>query len=334
MIEPLQVVRAGWGVGRAIDPLGAGHINDTYLVADGDNRWVLQRINDQVFADPALLMRNLGRVVSHVTSRAPGFVPRLLACRDGANAFVDAEGGSWRMTEYVSGAQSHRRLDSIAQAVSAGRAFARYQNLLADLPGPLLEDPIPGFMRLKVYLAALDAVIELAAGEPGAEDLRGFVDRRRYLADELQDLPATRGYIHGDCKINNLLFRVNSEEVVCVVDLDTTMHGHWAWDFGDLARSGAVTDSGSLSLELFRGLVEGFAGEKAASLGADELALAPRYVCFMLGVRFLTDHLDGDRYFKVAARGDNLARARAQFRLLEEMEALEAEMVEVAARGC
>ncbi len=158
------------------------------------------------------------------------------------------------------------------------------------------------------------------------------MEGRRYLARELKDPGRSGGYIHGDCKINNLLFRENSAEVVCVVDLDTTMHGHWAWDFGDLARSGAVTQDGSLSLDLFGALVEGFAGEKEAALGADELVLAPRYVCFMLGVRFLTDHLDGDRYFKVQARGDNLRRARAQFRLLEEMEAREAEMAEVAAR--
>jgi Ser/Thr protein kinase RdoA (MazF antagonist) len=332
MIEPLQVARAGWGVGQAAEPLGAGHINDTYLVTDGVDRWVLQRINDRVFSDPALLMRNLGRVVDHVSTRAPGFVPRLLPCRDGANVFVDEEGGSWRITEYVSGTESHRHLDGVEQAVSAARAFARYQNLLADLPGPRLDDPLPGFMRLDGYLAALDAVTERAAGVIGEDDVLGFVEGRRYLAQELKDPGRSGGYIHGDCKINNLLFRESSAEVVCVVDLDTTMHGHWAWDFGDLARSGAVTDDGSLSLDLFGALVEGFAGEKEAALAADELVLAPRYVCFMLGVRFLTDHLDGDRYFKIQTRGDNLRRARAQFRLLEEMEAQEAEMAEVAAR--
>lgn len=332
MIDPLQVARAGWGVGQAVGPLGAGHINDTYLVSDGDSRWVLQRINQRVFADPALLMRNVGRVVEHVMGRAPGFVPRILPCRDGANAFVDEEGGSWRVTEYVSGTQSHHRLESTAQAVSAGRAFARYQNLLTDLPGPPLEDPIPGFMRLEGYLEALDAAYRRAAGDQAAAEMREFVDRRRYLGQALQDLAGSGGYIHGDCKVNNLLFRENSDEVVCVVDLDTTMHGHWAWDFGDLARSGAVTNSGALSLELFGGLVAGFAGEKQGELGADELVLAPRYVCFMLGARFLTDHLDGDRYFKVDSRGDNLERARAQFRLLEAMEAVQAEMAEVAAR--
>ncbi len=332
MIEPLQVARAGWSVGREVEPLGAGHINDTYLVADGADRWVLQRINDRVFADPALLMRNLGRVVDHLATRAPGFVPPLLACRDGAHVYRDEEGGSWRVTQYVSGTQSHRRVQSVRQALSAGRAFARYQNLLADLPGPLLEDPIPGFMRLDGYLASLDAAVERSGGDATTDDLLAFVDERRQLAQALQELPATGGYIHGDCKINNLLFRTGSDEVVCVVDLDTTMHGHWAWDFGDLARSGAVTDAGSLSLELFGGLVDGFRSEKQASVSAAELALAPRYVCLMLGVRFLTDHLEGDRYFKIAARGDNLRRARGQFRLLEEMEAREAEMAEVAAR--
>ena len=106
------------------------------------------------------------------------------------------------------------------------------------------------------------------------------------------------------------------------------MRGHWAWDFGDLVRSGAVRDD-RLSVDLFAALAKGFVGEKGSRIVSRDLVIAPRYVCFMLGVRFLIDHLNGDRYFKVSAPGENLARAERQFRLLEEMEAAEPEMLQL-----
>ena len=317
MTDVAAIMGDGWGLTGEVSALGAGHINDTYLVAGDEDRWVLQRINAEVFVDPASLMRNTERVVAHLQSRAPGFVPALVRTAAGTSFHVDEHGNYWRVSSFVAGAYSLQSLQNTDQARAAGRAFARYQNLLADLPGPELPDPIDGFLRLQRYLEDFEAL------GSAADVWRGFVDERESLQRSLLE---TNGYIHGDCKVNNLLFRDGTDEVASVVDLDTTMRGHWAWDFGDLVRSGAASAAG-FSLELFAALADGFVSEKIGPLDAWDLVVAPRYVCLMLGVRFLTDHLQGDRYFKVSARGENLERAERQFRLLEAMEACEAEMI-------
>jgi Ser/Thr protein kinase RdoA (MazF antagonist) len=316
MTRASAVLEDGWAFGGEISPLGAGHINDTYLVVSDDVRWVLQRINSEVFVDPRRLMDNLERVVAHIGRRAVNFVPTLIPTKGGASFHVDVDGGFWRMSGFVDNTYTLQELASVDQAQAAGRAFARYQNLLADLPEPRLHEPIAGFLRLDRYLAEFESVA------PRENRWRPFIAKRARLQDQLQ----TPGdYIHGDCKVNNLLFVQGGNEVRCVVDLDTTMRGHWAWDFGDLVRSGAARGD-EFSVQLFAALVKGFVSEKIAGVDPAELVVAPRYICLMLGVRFLTDHLQGDRYFKVANRGENLVRAERQFRLLEAMEAAEREM--------
>jgi Ser/Thr protein kinase RdoA (MazF antagonist) len=319
MTDTAVILREGWGSTGEVSALGAGHINDTYLVVDASERWVLQRVNTEVFIDPRSLMHNVERIVSHILSHAPGFVPELIATTDAEPVHVDESGNYWRLSQFMTGTHTLQSLDNADQARAAGRAFARYQNLLADLPEPALTDPIAGFMRLDRYLAEFD---EIASA---AEPRRRFIVERAPLQNVLQRCDAN---IHGDCKVNNLLFIDGSDQVGCVVDLDTTMRGHWAWDFGDLVRSGAV-DADGFSIDLFAALAEGFVGERSGEVSSAELVVAPRYVCFMLGVRFLTDHLRGDRYFKVSARGENLARAERQFRLLQEMEAAEQEMLQL-----
>ncbi len=132
--------------------------------------------------------------------------------------------------------------------------------------------------------------------------------------------------MHGDCKVNNLLFRDN--EACCVLDLDTVMYGHWGLDFGDLVRSGADV-GGRFSLALYEALVRGFVNELSLSTDTQTLLLAPRHVGLMLGIRFLTDHLAGDRYFRVRQHGDNLARALAQLDLVRQMEASESDMRDI-----
>jgi Ser/Thr protein kinase RdoA (MazF antagonist) len=320
-MDVASILEAGWGLHGDLSTLGAGHIHDTYLVAEGTSRWVLQRINRQVFVDADGLMDNVQRVVSHISNRAPGFVAELKMTLSGTWFHVGDAGSCWRLSDFVADTHTLQSLENTAQAQSAGRAFARYQNLLVDLPKPELIDPIAGFMRLHRYLAEYD---KLAT----ANDVwRDFVAERASLQHVLQ---SADDYVHGDCKVNNLLFIDGSDEVGCIVDLDTTMRGHWAWDFGDLVRSGAVRDGG-LSVNLFAALAEGFVGEKRSRIVSRDLVIAPRYVCFMLGVRFLTDHLNGDHYFKVSAPGENLTRAERQFRLLEEMEVAEPEMLRLVA---
>jgi len=324
-LNPAAVLEAGWGLAdAALEPLGAGHINDTLLVtvADGTG-WVLQRINEQVFTDPERVMNNLTRVQAHLGEVAPGLIPPLIETLDGRSTCRDEQGGWWRLWAYLPDGHTVEQTGDPAVCRAAAHAFGRFQHLLADLPGPPLEPTIPGFLELGGYLDRFDAVTartldaEAVVNEACAGP--GFIDSYRGLAAEL---PKGDAIIHGDCKLNNLLFEESGLAVSAVLDLDTIMVGHWAWDFGDLARSvlTGVIDAGDADVRaLFAALVEGFQIGSERALDARALSIAPGYVAFMLGVRFLTDHLEGDRYFKVSAPGENLDRARRQFALLERL---------------
>ncbi len=309
----------------SLTPLGDGHINDTVLATldDGD-RFVLQRINRAVFTDPGTVMDNLARVQKHLLRRAPRLTPRLHPTLDGATAWIDPEGDWWRLWDYVPGRSLSTTRDPVL-CRAASEAFGRLQRLLADLPGPELQPTIPGFLELAAYLAEFDracvqnpdaAQITLAAA--GDEH---FIAEHRNLTGRF---PPGHDLIHGDCKLNNLLFTRAPVGVRAILDLDTIMVGHWAWDFGDLVRSvlsGSI-DDGQAS-ELFGALTEGFLqGSGRGDVAAEDLADAPVYISFMLGIRFLTDHLDGDRYFKVRSPGENLSRARAQFQLARRLPTL------------
>ncbi|MEM8769035.1 MAG: aminoglycoside phosphotransferase family protein [Pseudomonadota bacterium] len=336
------VLEAGWGF-RAphLAPLGDGHINDTLLVrapwpsglatalqstltpaeeGTGVFSFVLQRINQTVFTDPARVTSNLRRVVHHLEGSGVPLAP-LLPTSDGEAAWVDEHGDWWRLWGYVTATRSLSRTDELPVAEAAGRAFGAFQSALADLPAPPLEATIPGFLELRGYLQQFDAVRGSSAALAREADAcigatldASAIEALRGLADRF---PPKNTLIHGDCKLNNLLFAADAPVVRAVVDLDTVMGGHWAWDFGDLARSllNAASDSGK-GAEIFLAAARGFLEGANRRASADDLALALHYVAFMLGIRFLTDHLEGDRYFKVARSGDNLARARVQFELL------------------
>jgi Ser/Thr protein kinase RdoA (MazF antagonist) len=222
----------------------------------------------------------------------------------------------------VEHARTLQSLENVAQARAAGQAFGELQSLLRALDSDV-PDPIPGFLQLDHYLEELDAAVQAAA------NLTADLERWVAVVDQHRDLAAVfverDRLIHGDCKVNNLLFRADEDAVARILDLDTVMWGHWAWDFGDLVRS-AAADGGEFSPQRFLALVEGFLPAAGIEADPDSLLLAPRYVALMLGVRFLTDHLRGDRYFRVTARGDNLQRAVEQFQLLARMEEREAEL--------
>ena len=329
---PQRVVADGWFADiRGLLPLGEGHINDTLLVTDGSgDRFVLQRINDQVFRDPALVMNNLVRVIELLQSRAPGFIPALVSTRHGEPAWVDEAGGWWRLWRYVEGTRARSSTRDPAIARSAGEAFGRFQYLLQALPEPRLTPTIPGFLELTGYLEQLDRQLigDLPGDVSSAVGNGAFIDSHRKLADRF---PGGSDYLHGDCKLNNLLFQATGAEVAAVVDLDTVMCGHWAWDFGDLARS--VLQGGGEMRSLFAAVVAGFALGSRRALDVEALLQAPVYVAFMLGVRFLTDHLAGDRYFKVNARGDNLRRAEQQFDLVRHLEGCARTLHDAAVAG-
>jgi Ser/Thr protein kinase RdoA (MazF antagonist) len=333
--DPARRALAAWGLASArLAPLGEGHINDTWLVeaADGE-RCVLQRISAAVFPEPRQVADKVARVVAHLRRRGGIGVPALLPA--GALAwYEDADGGVWRLWEFVAGARTLQTLESPAQGRAAGAAFGALQRALVDLAGPVPE-PIPGFLQLAGYLAQLDAArADAAIGADAEVDAAlAAVDRRRDLASLFAERDRL---IHGDGKIDNLLFAAAGDRVVAIIDLDTVMRGHWAWDFGDLTRS-AAADGIRVNVARFASLARGFVDSGALDAGPagaerrEALLLAPRHLALMLGVRFLTDHLRGDRYFKVRRHGDNLRRARAQLALLEDMEREEPALRQVLA---
>jgi Ser/Thr protein kinase RdoA (MazF antagonist) len=324
------------GAEAALEPLGDGHINDTWLMTSGGRQAVLQRINARVFPEPRALMIKVAAVVGHLPrpgAAAPDkvAVPGLLPTAAGTLWHEAADGGIWRLWQYVGGTRCLTRLRSPAEAETAGRAFGNLQRALADLPGEV-PDPIPGFMQLDHYLTLLDRALAVWDPGPDAAPAVAAVAARRDLAGAFANRDRL---IHGDCKVDNVLFDDRCDEVVCIIDLDTVMRGHWGWDFGDLVRSAAAEPPSSgagagFSVERFAVAARGFVGSGAAPRDVAALVLAPRYVALMLAVRFLTDHLEGDRYFKVARPGDNLQRALAQLELVCAMEARERAMRVVA----
>jgi Ser/Thr protein kinase RdoA (MazF antagonist) len=334
MVDPAALAAAAaWFSGPVnAAPLGAGHINDTWLVESPERgRFVLQRLSAAVFPRPREVAAKVARVTEHLRRSGHVAVPALLATAAGAAWHEDARGAVWRLWEFAAGTRTLGRLTRVAQGTAAGAAFGRFQLAVADLPGEV-ADPIPDFMRLSRYLAGLDAALAERQPDAGVEAALALVDPRRELADAFRDRDRL---IHGDCKIDNLLFHEGRDEVACIIDLDTVMLGNWGWDFGDLVRS-AAADGARVSVARFAAIAAGYVGSGALAQAGpervDELVLAPRYVALMLGVRFLTDHLRGDGYFKVHARGENLARARRQLALLEDLERRERALRAAASR--
>ncbi len=315
-MSPEVALSSAWHLDAKVQPLGGGIINDTFLVEGAEDKLVLQRINRIVFQDLELLMDNVARVSAHLGARRPGWTASLVPTAAG-DSFARAGDEGWRLWTWLPGAGALQVVETDRQAQVAGRGFGQTYHWLQSLPGPRLEDSIPGFLQLDRYLAEFDR----STGAPA--DLARGVDARRELAARFR---SRTGYIHGDCRVEHLVLD-NAGEPAGVIDLDTVMWGNWAWEFGDLVRS----MSGEQPLaSRFGAAARGYLDEARVTATAEELVLAPRYTTFMLAVRFLTDHLQGDRYFKVAKRGENLSRAKAQFRLLEAMESMEGEMLEQA----
>lgn len=324
--EMLQRVWLPQRTDLTVTPLGDGHINDTLLVRlAGEPRYVLQRLNQRVFEQPQVVIGNLERILSHFADGDTAVqVPELMVSVAGEHWYQDDNGDYWRLWTYRQGTRTLTAPLSAAEVFAAAQAFGRFQRRMQSLPGPRLRPPIPGFLHLADYLVTLDEVASRSERRAAVAD-REFIDANRSLAARLA--PAG-DYIHGDCKLDNLLFKLNADEVDCVLDLDTVMPGHWAWDFGDLVRSVLTTQlaaaadgvADSLATELFSAAAAGFINGRGELPDPDAMLVAPVYVSFMLGVRFLSDHLAGDVYFKVATAGENLQRARAQFAIAKALQ--------------
>ncbi len=321
----------------AADRYGKGHINDTYIL-DVDRlgsraRYVLQRINEHVFRRPQDVMENIERVTAHLADRSSQdeLCLTLVPTREGASFHLD-ESGYWRVYPFIEGTRTYDIAPDNTIAAEAAARFGRFQQLLDDLPGPPLHETIPAFhdtpARYKHLREAIISDAKKRAASCSAEI--GFAQELEEVAGTLMALQDTaelpQRIAHNDTKLNNVLFDKESGRAVCVIDLDTVMPGTVLCDFGDLVRSAAgkgsedTTDLASKSIDmiLYRSLVEGYLGATGRFLTAVEinhLAVSGLVITLETGVRFLTDYLCGDQYFRIQRPNQNLHRCRAQFAL-------------------
>ena len=338
-------------------PIDDGHINDTftvvYNIGGKEMRHLLQRINTTVFKNPDELMANVDCVTAFLRDKiiAVGGDPEreALYCkpaRTGKKYYADSEGRVWRLYNFIDNSYSNNSIDSPEVFFNAGKAFGDFQRLLADFPIDKLYETIPDFHNTgKRYRNLINSV---------AADPKGRV---KYVQEELNFCYARRNetYVltgktligdlplrvtHNDTKLNNILFDKTTDEPICIVDLDTVMPGLSLYDFGDAIRFGANTTTEddkdiknvSLDLGLYEQYVRGFLTSAGESLVTEEVRLLPfasKMMTFECGMRFLTDYIDGDVYFKTHYPDHNLVRCHTQFALVADMEAKYDEMMKI-----
>ena len=350
--EELRAAAAGFRFpGRLTDAeeIGTGHVNRTWCLTFDQprGRYILQKLSAQAFRHPEQVMENARRVCQHIEGclAAMGVsgedrVLRFMPARDGGLLFCDEAGGSWRAYRYIDGL-CFLQADSLDRLREMGRAFGQFQRLLRDFPAGELYETIPFFHHTPRRYEAFRAAVERdAAGR--AAGVRREIEFFSARADGLDaivrrlesgELPVRA--VHNDAKVSNVLFDAADGSALLLLDLDTVMPGSSLYDFGDIVRTGASTAAEdeprgmALDLERFRVLAEGYLQEAGEALAAPEIRLLPlgaRVITCEIAMRFLTDYLDGDVYFRVATPEHNLVRARAQMKLLEDIERKSAAM--------
>ena len=341
-------------------PGGGGHIHDSFRVdtrAGGGHAYLLQALNQRVFPRPDLVMENVARVTRHLAARLESAgvadperrAPALVPTRRGKDWYREADGTSWRAFRFITGSVVRDRARSPADPYAAGRAFGEFLRLLADYDGPPLHETLPGFHDTAARFARLESTVRADPCRRAAaarEEIEAVLAQRA-LADVLPPLLASgevpRRIVHNDARIANVLLDERTGEALCAVDLDTVMSGTALWDFGDLVRSTVsptAEDEEDLSrvgvrLPMFAALARGFLEAAGGLLVPRErglLGFSGRVITLEQAVRFLTDHLEGDRYYRIARPEHNLVRCRAQLALLRSLTAHADELEAIVAR--
>jgi hypothetical protein len=334
---------------------GSGHINDTYCAVFNQQgktvQFVFQRINHKIFKNPVILMENIQRVTAHLGARLedrPDRLRRVLTLVPthlGGVLHIDAGGNYWRAYHFIVKAKTYDAVRSPDQAFQAAKAFGEFQSMLADLPPPRLHDTIPDFHHTPKRFAALEKAIaaDVAGRAATAKSEIDFALARKSICGVLLDAGLPERVTHNDTKINNVMLDDDTGEGICVIDLDTVMPGLVSYDFGDMVRTAASSapederDLSKVNLQfpLFEALARGYLTSADGFLSKEEkgyLAFSGKLITFEIGIRFLTDFLSGDTYFKVHRDGHNLDRSRAQFKLLQSMEQQEEQMATLIER--
>ncbi len=345
----------------AAEEVQSGHINSTYRIsyqqADGSiQRFILQAINSHVFTNPAAVMRNVESITKHINTRVlrlkkdlGGQSLHLFPARTGGSWIEDEKGTFWRCYNHIEGCVTYDIVENTRQAYQAAHAFGAFQDLVSDLDPTTIVETIPDFHHTRkrferlLEVAAKDPLSRLASVRPEFD----FILARESLVDTLLNFAASAEIptriTHNDTKINNVMIDAETDEAVCVIDLDTVMPGLALYDFGDLVRSAtspAAEDERDLAkvtmrLPMFEALVAGYLDATAGFLNETEishLVHSGKLLSLEVGIRFLTDHLEGDVYFRTHRPDHNLDRCRTQLKLVESIETQEAEMQAIVRR--
>jgi hypothetical protein len=337
------------------ETLKIGHINETYTATYDQGgtrvRYIHQKINQSVFKNPVAVMKNVMRVTMHIRKKLEARNARdltrrslvVIPTRDGQPFFQNGDREVWRTFVFVEGVETFEAVQSPQQAYQAGRAFGEFQSLLVDLPGQRLFETIPDFHHSRKrfvnlqqaihndhYNRAKDAIAEIE-----------FALQHEPIVDVILDA-MKRGKIperitHNDTKFNNVMLDVLTGEAMCIVDLDTVMPGCSLYDFGDMVRtttSPTLEDEMDLSkvkmqMPMFQQLARGYlstAGQFLSKAERAHIAFSGKLITFEIGIRFLTDFLSGDTYFRIHRPAHNLDRCRTQFKLVESIERQEKAM--------
>ncbi len=339
-------------------PYGSGHINDTFLLcfetpANDQKQYILQRINHTIFHNPPQLMENIVNITRFLRNKitAQGGEPdretlNVVKTKHGANWYQDSDNNYWRIYQFIENSLCLEQVKSEKDFYDSAVAFGNFQKMLADFPTELLHETIPNFhhtpSRFQAFQKALNegipARIALAQNE-----IAFALEREcetTILTSLLKEGQLPLRVTHNDTKLNNILFDADTKKALCIIDLDTVMPGLSLYDFGDSIRFGANTAAEdetdlskvSLDLSLFEAFTKGYLEGCGGSLTDKEIAMLPmgaKLMTYECGIRFLSDFLLGDTYFKIHRENQNLDRAKTQFRLVADMEAKWDTMAEI-----
>lgn len=326
-------------------PYGNGHINDTYLVelinAENKKSYILQRINKKVFKEPLQVIHNIEKVLDHLKLKRMGVLKTYKS--SGLPFVIDSEKNYWRLYNFIPQSKSFEIVTNKTQAFEAAKCFAEFQKAIIDLCTDNFYDTIPNFHNLEIRLAQFKSSVheDVARRIINIKPEIAFIRNHQSVSDDVMNLVQNNlipiRLTHNDTKLNNVLFDNDSGESICVIDLDTLMPGSILYDFGDMVRTFTspvaedelMTEKSQVRIEIFEEICRGYLSQLKNELTENEknnLLLGAKYMMLIIAVRFITDYLKGDIYFKTQFPDHNLVRARNQFALILSLEEQEDEL--------
>jgi len=334
-------------------PYGNGHINDTYLIEFDENGaqtiYILQRINDHVFKQPKHVVHNIEKVLDHLKGKG---IEVLKTFSSAGNSYViDAKKNHWRLYNFILNAESVEVVEELSQAYEAAKSYAEFQGLLLDVDLTEFYEIIPDFHNLEHRFNQFEKALfeDVSSRADSVKTEIDFVKARAYFSTKVKELLDNKEIplriTHNDTKLNNVLLDEKTGKGLCVIDLDTVMPGTVLYDFGDMIRTFTSpvaedekdTKKVILRVEIFEEICRGYLSVLTIDLTQfekDNLVLGAKYMILMIGLRFLTDYLQGDTYYKTKYEDHNLVRARNQFALLRDLENKETELELIVKKYC